>query len=233
MTFFVDGLSPTTRTIVARFRENEPRYELSFERLVQFVQDQGDAYRAQRVTMKPMTSIRKTVNKKRSVHFAGEEEFPTEEEDTEYIQAVPEDSVDTDELPSTTTGEEEEQEHNLFSPIMVRPGTIAYGGRSSTPNRVGWTSNTRNDRDRLRLIYHKCYGYDHISPKCPLQPIDLEQIVKNHNGLKPEEKNRVPETAYRMASSLAVRLKTNGNDTGTKKEEQRNEDTQGKGPGGL
>lgn len=39
---FVDGLSPTTRTIVAWFREKEPRFELSFERLVQFSQDQGD-----------------------------------------------------------------------------------------------------------------------------------------------------------------------------------------------
>lgn len=49
MKLFVELLAPTTRTIVANFRENEPHHELKFYRLVQYDQVQGDSYRAQRV----------------------------------------------------------------------------------------------------------------------------------------------------------------------------------------
>lgn len=37
MTVFVDGLDNSIRTVVARFRDNESRYEITFERLVQVV----------------------------------------------------------------------------------------------------------------------------------------------------------------------------------------------------
>lgn len=42
MTVFVDGLDNSIRTFVARFRDNEARYEMTFERLVQFAKDEGD-----------------------------------------------------------------------------------------------------------------------------------------------------------------------------------------------
>ena len=42
MTFYVDGLMPNIRTTVARFRENEFRQDMTFERLIQIAKDEGD-----------------------------------------------------------------------------------------------------------------------------------------------------------------------------------------------
>ena len=46
MTIFVDGLQPEIRTTVARYREDQPRYEMTLERLIHHAQDEGDALRA-------------------------------------------------------------------------------------------------------------------------------------------------------------------------------------------
>lgn len=46
MTAFVDGLDTSIRTVVARFRDNEARYEMTYGRLVQFAKDEGNSYRA-------------------------------------------------------------------------------------------------------------------------------------------------------------------------------------------
>ena len=46
MTTFVNGLSPTIRTLVARFRETPPVRHLTFMTLTQFARDEGIAYRA-------------------------------------------------------------------------------------------------------------------------------------------------------------------------------------------
>lgn len=92
-------------------------------------------------------------------------------------------------------------------------------------------SNNHTDRDRFRLICHQCYEYDQISPKCPLQPSDLKQIDKNPDGLKPYEKSRVLETAYRVASLIITRISTNRVNTGTENQEQYNEENQGREPG--
>jgi hypothetical protein len=46
MTFFIDGLRPETRTVVARYRENEFRQDMTMERLVQHAKDSGDSFRA-------------------------------------------------------------------------------------------------------------------------------------------------------------------------------------------
>lgn len=34
MTLFIDGLDDSTRTVVARFRDNEHRHKMTYERLV-------------------------------------------------------------------------------------------------------------------------------------------------------------------------------------------------------
>ena len=46
MTFYVDGLQQEIRTVVARHREHSFRDEMTFELLVQFAQDEGDAVRS-------------------------------------------------------------------------------------------------------------------------------------------------------------------------------------------
>jgi hypothetical protein len=46
MTKFVDGLLGCIRFTVARFRENEPRQQMTLDRLVQYARDEGDAFRS-------------------------------------------------------------------------------------------------------------------------------------------------------------------------------------------
>ena len=46
ITFFIDVLRPQTMTLVARFRENQYREDLTFERLIQFAKDAGDSFRS-------------------------------------------------------------------------------------------------------------------------------------------------------------------------------------------
>ena len=53
MSFYADGLVPNIRTIVVRFRENEFRHNMTFERLIQFAKDEGEAARARYETLKP------------------------------------------------------------------------------------------------------------------------------------------------------------------------------------
>ena len=57
MTFYVDGLMPNIRTIVARFRENEFRHDMTFELLIQFAKDEGDAARARLEVLRPTGTI--------------------------------------------------------------------------------------------------------------------------------------------------------------------------------
>ena len=57
MTFYVYGLMPNIRTIVARFRENEFRHDMTFERLIQFAKDEGDAARARIEPLRPTGTI--------------------------------------------------------------------------------------------------------------------------------------------------------------------------------
>ena len=46
ITFFIDGLRAETTKLVTRFRENQYRKYLKFERIIQFAQDEGGYFRA-------------------------------------------------------------------------------------------------------------------------------------------------------------------------------------------
>ena len=46
MKFYVDGLMPNIRKIVALFRENQFRQDMTFERLSLFAKEEGDTGRA-------------------------------------------------------------------------------------------------------------------------------------------------------------------------------------------
>ena len=46
MTFFTNGLPDSIRTLIARYRESEYRYNMTFELLIQHAKDEADAYRA-------------------------------------------------------------------------------------------------------------------------------------------------------------------------------------------
>ena len=46
ITIYTNGLQPAIRPIVSRFRRNQPRSTLTFERVVSYARDEGDAHRA-------------------------------------------------------------------------------------------------------------------------------------------------------------------------------------------
>ena len=225
MTLFVDGLAPTTRTIVARFRENEPRSSLTFDRLVQFAQDQGDAYRAQYVQARtfPIRGNKQT----REVHFVEESTDNASGGDVNMI--IPEDSVATADLPSTMDEDASTDQEQILYASTVRPGFINHGGRSSTPNRVGWMSKNRSDLAQPPLICHQCYEIGHISPKCQLTSSDVAKIITNYEKLSPDHRTLVPATSYRV-TQLATQLGQDSNyhnpTSGTEEKQHQNQ-TQG------
>ena len=47
---FVNGLLPAIRSIVSRFRREQPRHMLTFDRIVSYARDEGDSYRARMPT---------------------------------------------------------------------------------------------------------------------------------------------------------------------------------------
>lgn len=117
MTLLVDGLSPKARTIVALLRENELRTSLKFDRLVH-AQDQGDSYRAQHVVMWKFTNH--TGKSTCEVHFA--EDSTDHASSSEFNIFIPEESVGTNDLPSTLVKEKPDQETDVYAKI-VHPDT--------------------------------------------------------------------------------------------------------------
>ena len=60
MTFFINGLSPTIRNIVARHRESQPRRSLTYEELVQFARDEGESHRASNSSLRVVRTVNRT-----------------------------------------------------------------------------------------------------------------------------------------------------------------------------
>lgn len=97
MTFFVDGLAPTTRTIIARFRETESRRELYFDRLLEYSQDQGNGYRTQLVGTRNSTFRTRGPKPTPNVHFVKEPNNQNSDhrQSDGFNMLAPEESVDT------------------------------------------------------------------------------------------------------------------------------------------
>lgn len=74
-------------------------------------------------------------------------------------------SVDTNSLPYTLEEEEDRKESNLYKET-VRAGYINFFGPSSTPNRVGWTSNNLSDQTQQPFIWHQFYVFNNIWTTC-------------------------------------------------------------------
>lgn len=130
MTIFIDGLNPTIRTLVARYREQQGRHELTFQQLVQYARDEGEAYRARlqtgtpaprNVLAAPATNTRtggrprqalllspapSSARSSEASHRTGQAELFYVQESAAY-ETDPLPSVPTSELPSTEEGQVE------------------------------------------------------------------------------------------------------------------------------
>ena len=75
---------------------------------------------------------------------------------------------------------------------------MAYSDNHTAGNRPGWIQ-------RFPIICYACYAKGHTSPKCTLRAADIKQIVINFEALTDEEKEGVPDTAYKTAEEyLAI-----------------------------
>ncbi len=200
ITFFVNGLPPTIQSLVARYRESQPRHSITFNRLVLYARDEGDACRA-RGNSKTQTRRNAINNPLQYLGASSDTPNSTSHHAGEAL-LVPEESVDTADLPSTTiTGHSPEHEQLLIAPRVHQPAPINYGGPRATPNRVGWVDRPVSNRT---IVCYNCYEVGkHISPDCTLKFSDYEAIIKNYESLSADDKRRVPDTAYRAAKHLA------------------------------
>lgn len=221
ITIFVHGLQPATRSIVSRFRRDQPRSMLTFDRVVSFARDEGDAYRARvrqprsgtppppsRASPRHTSTVKPATD--RSVHFLDPSQTPSLATGSQYqgdaiLLADYNDgqlSAATADLPSTI-GEEVDQDAALAiierqkgggrppSP-RVRPHPIPHAPRPPP----GWKT------DRPTPICHKCYDHGHYSPDCRVSIADFELIAKNYQSLSADDKARVPDKNYLLARKL-------------------------------
>ena len=90
---------------------------------------------------------------------------------------------------------------------------VPYSDSRMAATRPGWVQ-------RRPLICYSCYEKGHTSPDCKLRAADMKIIIVNYEALTDEEKEAVPDAAYKAAKeylSIRERLKvTAPTDTPTK-----------------
>lgn len=208
MTFFVNGLLESIRSTVARHRESVPRDELTYQELVSFAKDEGDAHRARFSGLRTIRVSRRAPQERgksstRSAHIL--ESQPTtvvedEEGMGEDILVLPEESVATTDLPTTLESGQSTEQLLITGTRYTPAAPIAYGGKHTTPNRVGWPD--RKPTPRQRLICWQCYEHDHTAPKCDAKVSDIPKVVKNYEALTASEKCDVPNVSYKAAKQF-------------------------------
>lgn len=209
MSAFVDGLLKTTRTLVARHRESmarERRSELTFSDLVSYAQDQGDAFRATRVT--------KATRPSGGILYAesGESSGPSygvTNDEAEMFGLIPDTSSYSEELPSTV---DDDASAILYGEQRVSAPRLAYENRFTRNSRPGWGANGRGQRGGMsqrapmggpsanrRLICYICYAIGHMASQCTCPLRDMAQVKRNFEALTREEQDGVPKKAYERA----------------------------------
>ena len=169
MTFFINGLSLETQSVVARYREKTPRRLLRYEELVQFALDEGQACRTRREVSsqqpqpqrKPTSAIRHP--DKHAVHFVDDDEViaegATPQDQLLFLNGSLPPSIATNELPSTDESSYQdipENEQLLYTQV-TRPPALRYNDRRNNLNRPGWIS-------RPNIVCYQCYVVNkHVS----------------------------------------------------------------------
>ena len=203
MDLFVEGLLPSTRTMVSRHRESQPRWSLTYDSLVRFAREEGENHRARTTTARGQKII---IRQKRGVNFV-EPQSPTGQDEyvDEEVHLIDGDSLPTDELPSGTSQETVLYVDNHGSKTgntrLVAPQRVPF---DASHNRPGWA-----EKKPGNVICHGCYQKGHISPDCSMTLARIEEVVTNYDKLSDIEKTRVPNTAYNSARGyLASILRT-------------------------
>ena len=199
MNVFVDGLLPVTRTLVARFRESAGR-STTFEQLVAFARDEGDAYRARLPSRSrppkgtlPSSAIAVNMVDDNSTVPASHEGDP------EMFGLLPDWSATpaSTEAPSTV---DDATDAILYGERRVNAPRLPYSGPATQRGRPGWQDRPLTPRERLtRIICFVCYGVGHLASECSCPLRDVARVKRNFEALTREEKSIVPRQAYERA----------------------------------
>lgn len=166
MTFLTNGLSPSIQTIFVRYRETQPRRLLTYNALVQFARDEGEAFRARTRLLREISNPRNLNTNTTAVNIL-QETISLDQSHDEDVNLLGGDndsalnSIPTADLPST----EERSEEVMFvlrssrDPRNKRRDVLCVNFSSSqnTPNHVGLG-------DIPVPICHTCYQSGHFSP---------------------------------------------------------------------
>ena len=199
---FVDGLLPTTRTLVSRHKEATPRDKLLFDDIVSYAQDEGEAYRASKAvkgSSRNILPIEQADSSDPSLQGLNEDE-------AEMFGLIPDDSLYSSELPSTV----DEGGLVLYGerPVQNRVPAprLSYENSFTRNARPGWGSRPRGGRPYIaarqaltRLICYICYAIGHMASQCTCGLRDMERVKRNFEALTREEQANVPRRAYERA----------------------------------
>ena len=213
---FVNGLHSAIRTIVSRFRRSQPRSSVTFDLIVSFARDEGDAYRARtpasRVNVTPViprvAAAKSPPPKPRTrqhVQFAEAdvETIPPSSPPAHFSEDLlladhgAPSSIATSELPSTVADE----------PVLAMPEspTIAIAEASRPASSPCLSIRTLVPVGELgphRSVTNATTKA--ITPtKCRVSIGDYAMIVENFQKLTPEQRTRVPPDNYKLACRLA------------------------------
>lgn len=222
ITLFVDGLDPTIRSLVARYREASRR-GLSFEQLVHYAQDEGDTYRARvgahrsrqapALIAQPAKQVRLRTKDPRANALLAESSVEFRDDSSAHQGLTRQDhqgevhflgamsSDHTSQLPtgSTVVSHDYDDADSALVMNQVPAPRVPYQELSAQVkrSRPGWRDNV--ERSTLALICHICYAKGHISPNCLLRARELATVIGNYEALSPEEKMIVPQQSYLQA----------------------------------
>ncbi|CAN8062282.1 unnamed protein product [Agarophyton chilense] len=218
ITLYIDGLDPSIKSLVARYREKHGR--VSFLELVQFAKAEGDAARARGSPRRSVafgTSMGKEkisarVNQRsKLLHLESpvdsrDSSFAPKESDSHeeavHLMECTDSSVPTVDLPHSESQDEEalmamEGRGPMCRPYKVPPQGGFKNGKPGwvvTPTEYRSQPMLTNRRDRL--ICYSCYGKHHLSAECTLPAKDLSRIMMNYEALSEEKRSRVPAGLY-------------------------------------
>ena len=221
MAYFVDGLTPAIKELVARHREANSR--CTYLDLVTFAKAEGEAYRARlpqrnrsildsRTRQEKMRSNAKTRGNAMLLQSSADSREDTLQEvdgdGNMYLLNEELISANTSDLPTDTIYSQEGTEAETLAYVgrQVAAPHVPYGTRGMARSRPGWQDPktfarqaTYPPRDPKLFICYCCYGRGHTANQC-LHPMrDRRTVITNYDALTDAEKGSVPTESYQRA----------------------------------
>ena len=208
MTLYVDGLLPTLRTVVARYRESVHRRSMTFRALVNYAHHEDEAVRGRVLAMtkrsrqstpatlpRPRSPSPRPRGQTRDAHLINADQCLYAATQAEGDTGVPQTQASPTLETRSQTGDQEDVLYaNTVGPRRRSPPRINFEG-PRTP-RVGWI-----DAGGSNVICHTCYEAGHIAPQYPLKLYQIDRVVRNFEALDDQTRATVPTKSYEEAKA--------------------------------